>query len=392
MEKISDQGRLRPWMGFVLFGILMLLFLTVCTPLQLNLGIPGLVITELLFGLIAVLYCLIRKVKIKEVFPVKKVSAKDIFGCIFLLMGAFPISIALTSLTACIFPWSGQEVEGLSTMLYGEMSYPLCILVVCVLPAICEEAIHRGAILSNFRSLKKDWVIVLIMAAFFGINHVSVLRFLSTAVLGAALSYVMVKKNNIILTMMMHFVNNFVSANAGYFSAKAGSLQGSTDIGAYLGIYLILGFAAPVFIVLGMMLLNGAGHKKIRFLYAGIISVLMLISGIGLTAKTFMKPAILESKIGYRVTEEAPDCSMLDFDIEKDTKASVAAVLSDAKGDYKIRIDGDSGSNIINADIPEGDMRMVTYNVDLKPDHYTITLESGDNAMGEKPYLSVTIK
>ena len=41
MEKISDQGRLRPWMGFVLFGILMLLFLTVCTPLQLNLGIPA---------------------------------------------------------------------------------------------------------------------------------------------------------------------------------------------------------------------------------------------------------------------------------------------------------------------------------------------------------------
>ena len=36
--------------------------------------------------------------------------------------------------------------------------------VIC--PPICEEAIMRGAILSNFRSIKKDWVIVLIMGLF----------------------------------------------------------------------------------------------------------------------------------------------------------------------------------------------------------------------------------
>ena len=58
MEKLSDQGRLRPWMGFVLFGVVMAFFIFVCAPLQQHLGIPGLVLTELGFLIMAVVYCL----------------------------------------------------------------------------------------------------------------------------------------------------------------------------------------------------------------------------------------------------------------------------------------------------------------------------------------------
>ena len=393
MEKISDQGRLRPWMGFVLFGILMAVFLVICTPLQLKLGILGLVLTELIFGFLAVFYCLVTKVKISEVFPIRKFSVKDVFGCIFLLMGVFPLAIVLTSLTATIFPWSQQEAAEISTMLYSDISYPMCVLIICVLPAVCEEAIHRGAILSNFRSLKNDWVIVLIMALFFGINHCSVLRFLSTAVLGAALSYVMVKKNNIILTMFMHFANNLVSSTAGYFSANLldGPVE-TPDIASYLGIYLILAFASPLFIVLGMMFLDSRSHKKIRFLYAGILSAVMLISGIALTVVQYSKTLILNSTIEYEVTEESPDNSMLSFDIDEETSATVVVILTQAEGEYTIRIDGDTGSNIINAPIPQGDLRMITYNVTLKPDHYTVTSVAEDNAIGEHPNLQVTIK
>ena len=398
MEKISDQGRLRPWMGFVLFGILMCVFLVICTPLQLKLGIPGLVLTELIFGFIAVLYCLITRVKIREVFRIKKFSAKDFFGCVFLLMGTFPLSILLCSLTALIFPWSSQEAADLSTMLYGDMSYPMCVLIVCVLPAICEEAVHRGAVLSNFRSLKHDWVIVLIMGLFFGINHCSVLRFLSTAILGAALSYVMVKKNNIILTMLMHFSNNLVSATMGYLSSSlTKGAEVNVDIGSYFGVYLILAFAAPVFIVLGMMLLDGKSHKKIRFLYAGIISAVMLITGIGMTANlamhsaAFAKRQILNSTIGYTVTKAGTSDTDLSFDIEKDTSATISVNVKNAEGDYKIVIDGDKGSSVINAEVPAGDPRKITYNVALQPDHYRIKVDAGENAVGEKPLFDFLV-
>ncbi|SCW65820.1 Membrane protease YdiL, CAAX protease family [Ruminococcaceae bacterium YRB3002] len=394
MERISDQGRLRPWMGFVLFGILMAAFIVICAPLQLKFGTGGIVLTELIFAGIALIYCLVTRVKIREVFPVKKVTARDIFGCIFMMMGIFPLGIVCASLTAAVFPWASSEVTDLNKALYGDMSYIGCVLVICVLPAICEEMIHRGAILSNFRSLKHDWIIVLIMSIFFGINHCSVLRFLTTALLGAAFSYVMVKKNNILLTMMMHFGNNLISTTAGYFSNKllGGQTQSAADISSYLGVYMIFAFTAPLFIVLGMMLLNKESHHKVRFLYAGIASAVILAAGIGLTYAGFAKSTILQSTIGYEVTEESPDCSMLTFDIDKERSATVVAVMTQGEGDYRIRIDGDKGSNIINAPVPQGDLRMISYDITLVPDHYTVTVDADDNAIGEVPNVQVMIR
>ena len=71
MQKLTNQERLKPWMGIVLFAVVMALFLTAGSYMQTNWGMTGLILTELMFLATAVGFCLIRKVKIKEVFPVK---------------------------------------------------------------------------------------------------------------------------------------------------------------------------------------------------------------------------------------------------------------------------------------------------------------------------------
>ena len=394
MEKLSDQGRLRPWMGFVLFGVLMAFFILVCAPLQQNLGIPGLIITELAFLAMAVIYCLITRVKIKEVFPVKKVKVRDIFGCILLILGAFPVSMIAVAITGTIFPQSVSEVGDLNSFLYESMSFPVAALVVALLPAICEEAIHRGAILSNFRSLKHDWVIVLIMGLFFGINHMSVLRFLTTMFLGLILSYVVVKKNNILLSMIMHFTNNMISVTVTYLGKSAVSevSVSNIDYSSLLGTYLIMGVASPFIITLGLMLLYPQGHKKIRFLYAGIISAVMLISGIAMTAVTASKNMLVNSTVSFQIEEENKDSELVTFDVEKDRSATIVVVVTNAEGDYKIKIDGDKGSSVIDAEVPDGKLRTLTYNVDLKADHYTVTVVSGSNSKGEHPAFQIVVQ
>ena len=152
-----------------------------------------------------------------------------------------------------------------------------------------------------------------------------------------------------------------------------------------------------VFIVLGMMLLDGKSHKKIRFLYAGIISAVMLITGIGMTANlamhsaAFAKRQILNSTIGYTVTKAGTSDTDLSFDIEKDTSATISVNVKNAEGDYKIVIDGDKGSSVINAEVPAGDPRKITYNVALQPDHYRIKVDAGENAVGEKPLFDFLV-
>ena len=393
MQKISDQGRLRPWMGFVLFGVLMAFMIFAAYPLQTNFGIPGLILTELGFLALAVGYCLIRKVKIREVFPVKKISIRDLAGSILLIIGVYPLAIISVAVMGLIFPSSAAEAGEISSFVYDSLNYPMAVLVIALLPAICEEAIHRGAILSSFRGIKHDWVILLIMSLLFGINHLTVLRFLFTAILGLILSYVVVKKNNILLSVIMHFTNNLISVSLGYLTGGAdASAAVSVDYTSVLGVYMIIGFLSPVIITIALMLLNPESFRKIRFLYAGVLATVMLFSGFGITSYSSSKKMILNTTFSYLVTADDRDCSMIDFDIEEDRKATVVVVLTEAEGDYMISIDGDKGSNIINAEIPEGTMRMITYDVVLQADHYTVTVMPGEKAVGEHPNISITIR
>ncbi len=392
MEKLSEQTKLRPWMGLLLFTVVMALFLFAFTPLQLNLGIPGLIITELGFLVLAVVYCLVRKVKLTEMFPIKKVKVREVIGAVIMVLGMFPISIMLVAITALIFPAATAEIDELSSFIYDSLSFPAAVLLIALMPAVCEEAIHRGAILSHFRGIKHDWVIVLIMGLFFGINHMSVLRFLTTMTLGLFLTYVVVKKNNLLLSMIMHFTNNLISVVLSYAFDQGSTGSASANYTAVLGTYLILGFLSPVLITLGLMLIYPEGHKKIKFLWAGILSVVMLVTGFGINVAVNAQNTLLNSMISYKITEEYQEDSSLYFDVEEDRTATVVVMVANAEGDYTVRIDGDSGSNIINAEIPEGTVRMVTYNVDLRPDHYTVTVIAGDNAIGENPQIQVTVQ
>ena len=380
-------------MGVLLFAAVMAVFIFAFAPLQMNLGIPGLIITELGFLVIAVVYGLIRKVKLTEMFPIKKVKIREVIGAVILVLGIFPVAIMLVAVSALIFPDSIHEVSDMNSFVYGSLNFPLAVLIVALLPAVCEEAIHRGAIISHFRGIKHDWVIVLIMGLFFGINHMSVLRFLTTMTLGLFLSYVVVKKNNLLLSMIMHFTNNLISVVLTYAQGEAASANpASANYTAVLGTYLIIGCLSPVLITLGLMLIYPEGHKKIKFLWAGILSAVMLVSGFGITAYAGSQNVLLNSMISYEVTEEQQEDSSLYFDVEEERTATVVVMVTNAEGGYTVRIDGDSGSNIINAEIPEGGVRMVSYNVTLKPDKYTVTIVADDDAVGENPQIQVTIQ
>lgn len=380
-------------MGVLLFAAVMAVFVFAFVPLQLNLGIPGLVITELGFLVIAVVYCLIRKVTLTEMFPIKKVKVREVIGAVFMVLGMFPVSIMLVAISALIFPSATAEIDELNTFVYGSLGFPAAVLIVALMPAVCEEAIHRGAILSHFRGIKHDWVIVLIMGVFFGINHMSVLRFLTTMTLGLFLSYVVVKKNNLLLSMIMHFTNNLISVVLTYAQGEAASANpASANYTAVLGTYLIIGCLSPVLITLGLMLIYPEGHKKIKFLWAGILAVVMLITGIGINVAVGAHNTLLNSMISYEITEGYQEDSSLYFDVEEERAATVVVMVTNAEGDYTVKIDGDSGSSIINAEIPEGAVRMISYNVTLQPDHYTVTVIAGDNAIGENPQIQVTIQ
>lgn len=408
MQTVTNQQKLKPWMGFVLFAVLMAVFLFVCVPMQTADSILGLVGTELLFLVMAILYGLIFKIPLKEMFPIKKFTAKDLFGSFFLVIGGSFFGLISVGVVGALFPSTVEagDVEGLFDIITGGPGFLLLIVIIALLPAICEEAIHRGAILCNFRTIKKDWVIVLIMALFFGINHLSFLRFINTAILGAVLSYIVVKKNNMILSSIMHFTVNASATTLSYVSSKmmssqAGSQITGSDVASMMGgnvmmtalpAYFMLGVAAPFFVVLGLMLLNPAGHKKIRFLFAGIIAVLCFGLSIGISMFNTTANKVMQAQFSYRVTAENEESPAIDLDIKEDGNYTFVCVLMNAKGEYFIKITDESGNVVSQNAVPDGGaLRTYTSVMPLEAGSYQVTVVSGRHTVGDMPSFQMQV-
>ena len=58
---------------------------------------------------------------------------------------------------------------GLDDVIYS-VPFWVSIIVVSVLPAICEEAVHRGVIIHTMYRIRKEWLVVLIMGIYFGLS------------------------------------------------------------------------------------------------------------------------------------------------------------------------------------------------------------------------------
>ena len=405
MQQVTNQQKLKPWMGFGLFAVVMALFWFVGAPMQTAWRIYGLVATEAMFLILAILYAVIFKIPLKEMFPIKKFKARDFFGSIFLAGGGILIGLVSVALVGMLIPSSLEagDVEALQEFNGGSTGYLFTMLALAIMPAICEEAIHRGAIISNFRTIKKDWVIVLIMGLFFGIFHLSVLRFVNTAIMGACLSYIVVKKNNMALSCLMHFIINFVSSSMSYIlNAIRGSTGASGGSSAVqltpetmktaLGLYLVMGFAAPFFIVIGLMLLNPGSHKKIRFLFAGIASLIMLVGGFAvMLSNSKAAKDVTTANFSYLVDAENTDTPPVYFSIEDEGVHTVSVVVANAEGNYFVKIEKRSGEVVSYEMVPSGAIRMYTKQIELEPGDYNLVIVNGEGSRGDKPAISVQI-
>ena len=181
-------------------------------------------------------------------------------------MGALPLGLCSALAVGKLFPQTFQNVaSGVNQIATGTLVLGFIMTVIC--PPICEEAIMRGAVLSNFRGIKKDWIIVLIVGVMFGILHTDPVRFLNTALLGGCMAYLMVKRNNFILPMIFHFINNFTTIGISTISTmfatqtaeQAEAAISSEAVASSLDAlpsFMILCFLCPMILTIGAHLIK----------------------------------------------------------------------------------------------------------------------------------------
>ena len=96
-------------------------------------------------------------------------------------------------------------------------NYALSVLSLALIPAICEELIFRGLIFKGLKQHGKFFSIGL-SALMFAIFHMSYQQLAYPILFGLLLGVIMYYENNILYTITVHFINNFLSITLSYFN------------------------------------------------------------------------------------------------------------------------------------------------------------------------------
>lgn len=282
--------------SFAAFFIVLAVLVFGAFPLQLKFGNAGLVLTELLMLGIAVAGCVITGQRFSEMFPVKLPTLRQLAGTVLIWVSMYLFSMVASAVSGMLMP---ERFFAVSTALNG-MSVPFRLVTVAILAPVCEEAMHRGLVTHFLKPVEHKWIIMIIIGLQFGVLHWEPVKFLSTAIAGAFLAYVLLKTQNILLCVFMHFLTNFPAVFASGVSADFndavayadGMISGinfdmsmmTLSIGASAGLFMLLGSVAPWLFYGGSVLLGKKGvpdvNKKKKVTASAVICIAFAAAGV----------------------------------------------------------------------------------------------------------------
>ncbi len=249
--------RLKMYVLPISFGITLLFLLTLATYMQNRWGMGGLGLTELGLAVIAISGGLLFRyahTPLSKVFIIKKVGVKGVIGSIVTWAGAFFAVSALALVTMSIFSGMSQRSEEIGAFISSD-SLAVALLMVVLMPAVCEELLHRGLFLhclSDF-SVRSQ---VLASGVIFGVFHLDLYRFLTTALLGCCLAYCYIKTKNILVPMLLHAINNMLPLLASTYIAPATAEEQQPAQGSILYTMLIYALFSTSLLYLGLRMLR----------------------------------------------------------------------------------------------------------------------------------------
>jgi membrane protease YdiL (CAAX protease family) len=192
------------------FVIGMVLLLFVGGMLQMRFGMVGMILTELMILAVAVASALLSRMDLRQVFRVKRSSGLEWLGSLLIYLSAFFGALAVSYILSAIMPEMTETGTAISGFILSG-GFILALIGISILPGICEEAWHRGYLLSSLGSIRSVAARVIIMGVVFGLFHLDHTRFLQTMILGFALSFMRIKTDNLLVPVVFHCLNNLTS-------------------------------------------------------------------------------------------------------------------------------------------------------------------------------------
>jgi sodium transport system permease protein len=132
---------------------------------------------------------------------------------LLVMAGGVPVAWFLAWAQSHVIEVPTEMLDALSDFLQadGIGRFLWLLLLVAILPALAEEVVFRGVLLSALRTRFSGVAAVLLNGLLFGLFHVSpqtAFRFLPTAWLGVLLAWVVWETRSLWVGIVLHFLNN----------------------------------------------------------------------------------------------------------------------------------------------------------------------------------------
>lgn len=194
---------------FVL-AITALLMIYIGGSLQASYGMAGIVATQLIILLVPLLVAVYTRKSLRKTFSLRRMPFRGLPAAILMSIGAIFVGAVLSTLVSLLFPASAMSAEDSLSDLFNGSFLPT-LLMIAVLPAVCEEVLFRGYIFTAMAGRFKPVAAMIVTSVMFGIYHMSVVRFFTTALLGFFSAYVVYRTGSIFCGMLMHVINNSIA-------------------------------------------------------------------------------------------------------------------------------------------------------------------------------------
>jgi sodium transport system permease protein len=195
----------------------------------------------------------------RETFSLRPLGWRGVAGSV--LIGVSAWAFAAGVLVRLLPPPESLVRAMEKILMLDDQSVPLVVLwlVVAITPAVCEETLFRGLILSGLRSYGM-WPAIGVTALLFGLAHASIYRLLPTAFLGLVLGYAVWKTESVFAGIVIHALNNglMVSLARSKTVVDAFGLEDSTE----LPWSLTLG--GTVLLLAGLLVMRSVGGTEKR--------------------------------------------------------------------------------------------------------------------------------
>lgn len=221
----------------------------------------GLVVQQAFIGLLPILAAIYIKADMKKTFSLKLPTIKGLFGTLVLGVGGICFNLVASSLLGMAFPSDSQGLDEQYLALLDGVSFVPALLLMALLPAVCEEIMFRGYMFTAFKNRLCLSKAIILVSLLFGISHMSMIKLLPTAILGAVLAYMIHKSESILSSSLIHFLNNAIAVVTIYYGSEIAFLNDEAMAGPVLiGMSVIAVICFPV----GVLLLRGKKESMVK--------------------------------------------------------------------------------------------------------------------------------